>query len=156
MKSTLHIFIAFITSNFIFSQENIVSSGNSITGPNGSASYTVGQIAYNYLSDSTTNISEGLQQPIEVITLSFDNFDVNANLIKVYPNPITDFITLSTETSFNGSYALYDLQGKLLEEKKITGVENRIDFQNLSIGVYILNVFSNTNLKKQFKIIKNN
>ena len=40
--------------------------------------------------------------------------------MNVYPNPTTDYLTLKVEESKGLSYQLFDMQGKVIENKKVT------------------------------------
>lgn len=152
MKSKFLTIFFCIAINYLNAQQNTLSSGNTISGSGGSASYSVGQIADDFLSEGIVSVNEGLQQPIELITLSLLDFQTTS--ITAIPNPTTDFITLTVENSFDGNFVLHDIQGKRIQDKKINEIQNLIDFRNLSSGMYLLNVYSNSVLKKQFKIIK--
>jgi hypothetical protein len=55
----------------------------------------------------------------------------------------------------NLSYKLFDANGKLLDNKKVTGNETTISMANLFPAVYFLKVIDNQKEIKTFKIIKN-
>jgi len=89
-----------------------------------------------------------------------------------YPNPTSYLLTLSLRNSEyfglridNLSYQLYDLSGKLLQEKKLENNETSINMEGLVPATYILKVIQNQdnasqpdinspNELKSFKIIK--
>jgi hypothetical protein len=52
-------------------------------------------------------------------------------------------------------YALYDAQGKLLEQKDILSGRTGIEMKERSNGTYLLSVFRDGQQLKQFRIIKN-
>ncbi len=74
--------------------------------------------------------------------------------LKLYPNPFKDDIFLSGEVIDKAQLELYDMNGRLLISKDISGINN-VDFSdlNLSNGIYIANVYMN-NTVQQFKLIK--
>ncbi len=87
--------------------------------------------------------------------LKFDFLRVNENEVTInsFPNPVKDFLTLNIENQINISYVVCDEIGKLICNNKLEG--NKIDFRNLSNGIYLLKVFENGREISNLKIIKN-
>lgn len=139
-------------------QESITASGGNATGSGGSASYSVGQVAYAYATGSNGSVSQGVQQPFEIFTLGVDDFPAITLMMMVYPNPVTSLANLKIENlaTENLEYQLYDLQGKLLSNRKITQDETQINMESLASAIYLLKIFDSNKLIKTFKIIKNN
>lgn len=75
--------------------------------------------------------------------------DFNSVKVSIYPNPTTNFITVSG--LFNSeSYVIYDMMGRALQNGDIND-DNTINIENLSNGNYILkltNGFSSSIIKK--------
>lgn len=137
-------------------QESIVGTGGNTSESNGSVSYSIGQIAYTSNESSAGSITQGVQQPYEILTLSGAEITNIELLFSVYPNPTTSFVTLKileielTQLSFT----LFDLQGKLLYERKVAQSSTSIDLESYESGIYILNILDQNKLLKSFKIIK--
>ncbi|AUP77457.1 T9SS type A sorting domain-containing protein [Flavivirga eckloniae] len=92
--------------------------------------YYVRPFATNSIGTSYGDLST-----IDTSVLSDNNIDSKAK-IKVYPNPSTNFIRLSSETELKG-YAIYTMLGR--EVLKGTTVnKNKIDIKSLSKGIYLL------------------
>jgi len=53
------------------------------------------------------------------------------------------------------NFEIYEVNGKLLERKKITSSTETISLENLPSSTYFLKVTSNNEAVKTFKIIKN-
>jgi hypothetical protein len=72
------------------------------------------------------------------------------------PNPVIDNLTLKIENFKPGnlSYRLYDLNGKILENRKIQSNESVICMGNLVSSTYFLNILLDNREIKTFKIIK--
>ncbi len=141
----------------LFAQNNAVASGNQATGAGGTASYSVGQIDYISNTGSGGTITEGLQQPYEILVITGIK-ETGIDLVaSVYPNPATEFVTLKVINSNgeNFTYLLYDLQGKILATKKVESNETNISMVDLTNATYFIKVLKNNNEVKQFKIIKN-
>ena len=133
-----------------------MASGGDATGSGGTASYSIGQIDYVTATGSNGTITQGLQQPFEILVTSVtNNPGINLSAI-VYPNPTTNFLSLKIENSKldNVSYQLYDELGQLLTEKRIDANETKIELSQFSSAIYFLKVVSNNQELKSFKIIK--
>lgn len=80
--------------------------------------------------------------------------DVAASLhFKIYPNPATDWVEISWESSENGMAQLFDLNGKLIESQVIKSNIANLSLQSLPKGIYLLKI----NINNQFftqRIIK--
>ena len=139
-------------------QESIPASGGNASGNDGTVSYTIGQVVYTTNTGTNGSVAQGVQQPYEISVVSAIEQAKDINLIcSAYPNPTTDFITLKVENYNNVSlsYQLFDINGKLLENKKLTGNETTISMENLVPATYFLKVTDNNKEVKIFKIIKN-
>jgi hypothetical protein len=139
-------------------QESINAAGGNATGTEGSVSYSVGQVVYTTNTASNGySVSEGVQQPFEVMVVSGIEEANGINLsLTVYPNPTTDKLTLSIsefEIS-NLSYQLYSIQGKLLQNEKITEKQTSISMSDLMPANYFVKVLQGNKEVKIFKIIK--
>lgn len=137
-----------------FSQQNTVSTGGEATGTGGTVSYSVGQIDYNNSQGSNGSINQGVQQPYEFYELGIkEAFFVNVSL---FPNPTNEFIILQLESFTNDlSYALYDLNGKIVVQGIVEALETQIDMRILATGQYNLAIKNATNNIQSIKIIKN-
>ncbi|MDG1222373.1 MAG: T9SS type A sorting domain-containing protein, partial [Polaribacter sp.] len=76
----------------------------------------------------------------EVVLGANNTFDLDASL-KLYPNPATDKIHISSKMPISG-LALYDVYGKLIFTKENN--TKSIDVSRLNSGVYFLEVSSST------------
>lgn len=142
-------------------QEAIVTSGENATGSGGSASYSVGQIAYTTNYGTTGSVAQGVQQPYEISVVTAIKEAGGINLsVSVYPNPATVFLLLNVDASAtlsiqSMSYQLFDMNGKLLQTKKLTGQETQIDMSSYMPAIYFVRVTKENKSVKEFKIIKN-
>jgi hypothetical protein len=142
----------------VYGQETTSAAGSDATGSGGSLSYTIGQITYTTNSDPSYSISQGVQQPYEILVLSGidENYGIQLSF-SVYPNPAFDMMTLKAENSENAelSYLLFDLNGKLLQGEEMTQSEKQISMIDYPAGNYFLSVVNGGFEVKTFKIIKN-
>jgi hypothetical protein len=77
----------------------------------------------------------------------FNNF--NDALVKVYPNPASDFIYIETIEDINST--LVDINGKIIFATK----EKTIDISKLTKGMYILRIENKSKEFTQKKIVIN-
>ncbi len=153
MKNSISI-LALLIVNFSFSQKSVVASGGKAIGTNGTASYSIGLVSYK--TPDGNSISDGMQQPYEIQTLSESDFTKVELRMKAYPNPTIDELKLKiSEQNLNDySYQLYDSGGKTLSSNKINIEESSISMKDYSNGVYFLDVLSKNKKIKTFKILK--
>jgi hypothetical protein len=161
MKKIL-LFVLFLFSiSYSFSQLSLNASGNTFVTGTSSVSYTLGQIDFSYIGNSTTIIFLGVQQPglpsgtPKIITL--DGVEPEQNLVfTAYPNPTFDNIKIhlsSIGTIYN--YFLFDTSGKLIKEGNFKDNESIISLENFPTATYFLKVISEKGFEKNIKIIKN-
>jgi hypothetical protein len=151
----------------LLAQQTVSSAGGNATGSGGTASYTAGQVVYTTSTGSNGSVAQGVQQPYEISVVT--GLKEATGIIlewSAYPNPTSDFLTLSLRNPDNPelkadnlSYQLYDMYGKLLLEKKLEGNETSIEMGSFKAATYILKIIQSNNASsrelKTFKIIKN-
>ncbi|HRU72493.1 MAG TPA: T9SS type A sorting domain-containing protein [Paludibacteraceae bacterium] len=138
-------------------QTSVNATGGNASGSGGSASYSVGQIVYTTNTGTSGLVAQGVQQPYEIsgVTGIEATKDINPS-ITIYPNPTTDYLTLRIDKFeiSNLSYQLYDMDGKLCQNEKITGNQTSIAMSNLVPATYFVKVVQGNKEIKTFKIIK--
>lgn len=148
----------FVNVTGLTAQSSITSIGGNATGAGGSAAYTVGQMAYIVVTGTNGFIVQGVQQPYEISTVTaVENTDDISLQYIIYPNPTGGIVRLVINP-FNDegySYLLYDLNGKLIREDKVTGKDTEIPFESLPPAVYLLRILMNDHEVKIFKVVKN-
>ena len=138
-------------------QESINATGGDATGGGGSVSYSVGQVVYTTNTGTSGSVAEGVQQPYEISVVTGIEEAKGINLsVSAYPNPTTDYLTLRIDEFeiSNLSFQLYDMTGKLLQTKKLTGTETQIDMSSYVSSTYFVRVITGNKSVKEFKIIK--
>lgn len=139
-------------------QESINTSGSNVSGEEGSVSYSIGQIVYTTNTGTSGSVAQGVQQPFEISVVTGLEEAKGINLsVAAYPNPTTDYLTLSIGEFdiSNLSYQLYDMNGKLLGNEKLSGNETQINMSNYVPATYFVKVINGNQSIKTFKIIKN-
>ena len=139
-------------------QESPTATGGNASGSAGSLSYSVGQVVYQTYTGISGSVAQGVQQPFEISVITgIEKAKSITLMISAYPNPATDFLTLKVEnfTLSNLHFQLFDMNGKLLQNEKITGNETNIAMSNLVSATYFVKVIQGKKEVKTFKIIKN-
>ena len=154
-----HTLVAFtlLATHFIYSQETLPASGGEATGSGGTSSYSIGQLIYSAYTGSNGSVIQGVQQNIELFTLSNPELTALTLTAVMYPNPTTDYVVLELKDSnlTDLSYTMYDLQGREVAKGKVQQEDTPIAMQVLATGTYILKINQKNNELKTFKIIKN-
>jgi opacity protein-like surface antigen len=97
-KSIAFAFLAFSLST-VSAQTRVNATGGNASGSGGSASYSVGQVAYQTKTGSSGSVAEGVQQPYEISVVSGIEKAIGISLsVSAYPNPTTDFLQLKVES----------------------------------------------------------
>ena len=151
-------FMATVSAQLYNKQDVIPASGGDASGSGGSSSYSVGQVVYTTnTSVSNGSVAQGIQQPYEVsvVTAIVEAKDITLQF-SAYPNPTYNYVNLKIENYdiINLIYNLYDINGKLIENKKIDGKETYINMLNLVPATYFIKVIQGDKEIKTFKVVK--
>ncbi len=84
--------------------------------------------------------------------LSTEKYD--AINVKVYPNPVTDKLVISTPDAVFKKYEIYGINGQLVRTGEMSSNEKEVNVSNLAKGIYILKLEGEV-VSKIVKIIKN-
>ncbi|NMB53028.1 MAG: T9SS type A sorting domain-containing protein [Bacteroidales bacterium] len=139
-------------------QESVNVTGGNASGSGGSVSYSLGQVVYTSNTETGGSVAPGVQQPYEIwVTTAIEEAIGIKLLVTAYPNPTTDHLILSIDEFdiSNLSYQLYDMQGKLFRNEKITSNLTSIAMSNLVAATYFVKVIQGNKEIKTFKIVKN-
>ena len=77
------------------------------------------------------------------------------NIYDFYPNPATDYITITTENTNEKNIKLFDLQSHTIKSIITEQSTIQISVQDVPIGTYLLQIFNNGNLEVREIVIKN-
>ncbi|MDD2386726.1 MAG: T9SS type A sorting domain-containing protein, partial [Bacteroidales bacterium] len=137
-------FLTFTLSlSTVQAQESVNATGSNASGGGGSASYSVGQVVYTTNTGTNGSVAQGVQQPFEISVVTGLEEAKGINLsVSAYPNPTTDYLTLEVKDFelSNLHFQLYDINGKLLQNEKITSDQTSIVMSNLVPATYFVKV----------------
>ena len=159
-RITLSIFVLLFIAGIsgLKAQQSILTAGSNATGSSGSVSFSVGQALFGTTTGTGGIVTQGVQQPYEVLFMDGIGPDKGISLeCRVYPNPATNFITLKIENPETSGLTcqISDLKGLLLRDMKITAKETIVAMDELVPGTYFLSVVRNGKPFQTYKIIKN-
>ncbi len=138
-------------------QEAFSSAAGNAVGSGGDASYTIGLITYITQTGSNGSVAQGIQQPFEIsVTLGLEEAKGITLQCIIYPNPTTKGVTLKIENYDiqNLSYLIFDLNGRIIENNKISSYQTYISMENLARSTYFIKIMNLNKELKIFKIIK--
>ena len=154
MKTLLLLAGIFLPITYSSAQSATLTSGGEASGSSGTISYSIGQTNYLSFSSGSGKISDGVQQPIEILTINVEELPLTFSA-SIFPNPTSDqlIVQISTQKNQNLFSLLFDVQGNLLLREPIIGNTHKIFISDLSSGIYILKI-SNGKESITSKIIK--
>ncbi len=141
----------------MYGQYAFTSSGGDAMGSGGILHYSVGQVAFSSVTSISGSVTEGVQQPYEIMTVTgnpeFQGVRIN---LSAFPNPAVDklFITVENTENLSLRYVLYDNGGRLLLTDLLKGSITEIPINGFPPAAYSLVVFSDSDRIKTFQIIK--
>jgi|LauGreDrversion4_2_1035121.scaffolds.fasta_scaffold65010_2 hypothetical protein len=147
--------IQFIT-NVCNAQNSTNAAGGIATGSGGSVAFSIGQVVYTTIKDTSASISMGVQQTYDITNVGINEVALKISLV-AYPNPTSNDLTLVVNEFKNDklTYQLIDMQGKLLLLGNIAAQQTQVNTTLLASATYFLHVYNQQNQQVQsFKIIK--
>ena len=133
-------------------QDVVSTQGDSYTNASGSIDFTIGEVVINTVTDGTNDLTQGFHQT-NWNFLGVEDFAPNYEAI-IFPNPTEDVLKIRTSTFENVTYTLYDAQGKLVMQDKLSAEQTPIQVSQLAPGSYSITLNNETQILKTFKLIK--
>jgi hypothetical protein len=131
-----------------------VDGGSPITGVTSNGSFAT----YKYVVPVTASMTHTLVMAtaggnstsywnVTSITTGISSHSSLETNIRVFPNPVIDFLNITTP--IDATLKLYNINGQLVMTEKVTEGDNKIFVENLASGIYIATVNS-----KVVKLVK--
>lgn len=155
MKYSIIILMLFLAGSMVSAQEVVSSNGDSQSAVGVEVSWTLGEAVIETLIGGSNTLTQGFHQTKITIT-AVSEVLIPGLEIRVFPNPTPEIITIHfSEYIENSRYYLFDLRGKLLENKLISSADTEINMRNYASGQYILKLTNKSQQPIQtFQIIK--
>jgi len=150
-KITLVLFSLFATLT-VSAQEVVSTQGDSYSNGSGSIDFTIGEVVINTGTDGTNDLTQGFHQT----NWNFVGLDDNDPSYEatIFPNPTSELLNIRTSTFENVTYTLYDAQGKLILQDKLSAEQTPIQVSQLAPGNYSITLTNETQNLKTFKLVK--
>jgi len=156
MKHTNCVMIAFFLSGVVIhAQEVITTAGSYRETTSGSLSWTVGELVIETITDGTNTLTQGFQQSKLTVT-NINDLKIPGIELSVYPNPTNSFLSIEVKTDKQRDLllSLFDLNGRLILQKKMAGNKQTIKMQNYKPATYILKVTEANKEIRTYQIVK--
>ncbi len=147
LKNTL-LFFSLLTSVCVSAQEVVATQGDSYTNSSGSIDFTIGEVVINTGSDGSNDLTQGFHQTNWNFVSIEDHVPSYEAII--FPNPTSEILTIRTSSFENVNYTLYDAQGKLVIQDKLSSAQTPIQVSQLAPGAYSLILHNDTQNLKLF------
>jgi len=156
MKHANCVMIAFfLLATVIQAQEVVSTAGSYGETSSGSLSWTIGEPVIETITDGTNTLTQGFQQSKLTVT-TINDLKFTGIELSVYPNPTNSFLSIEVKTDKQRDLllSLFDINGKLILQKKMAGNKQTIKMQNYKPATYILKVTEGNKDIKTYQIVK--
>lgn len=154
MKKDILLIILLFSASLISAQEVVSSAGETQSVAGYEVSWTIGETVVETGSDGANTITQGFHQTKLIVT-ALDELGLTGNQIKVFPNPTQDYVVVQLKEFIeNSSVFLFDFNGKMLKEERITSTSTKLNLGSYASGTYILRLRKESELLQTFKIVK--
>jgi len=138
-KIIIWIFIWLASNGYaqlVIQKSSISPSGGTLNAGEQQIVFTTGEIMVQEKSVSELSLSEGFINPEIRNETGITGFDTLTG-VKIYPNPVADWLNVSLPETSNYELFLYDTTGKLILQRQ-TSENIKFSLSNLHKGNYIL------------------
>ncbi len=154
-KYFLLILLSFFNIASTSAQNSTLSAGGEASSGAGSFSFSIGQVAYEQIENTTFKVYQGVQQPYLAAATNQINPVGENLLVSLFPNPATDVVFIqNTQKIKNLNYRMTDASGKILGSGNVTEDKTAIDIAGYSPGIYFFLVLNQSNTQQTFTLIK--
>jgi Zn-dependent metalloprotease len=143
------------TTSGISSYQWNFGDGTTSTLANPSHTYTAGQVYT--ITLEVTNSHGCKATDIDTLDLTpFIGLEEVSNSVEIYPNPVSDIVTIDTKGSKTiSNVEIYSVQGKLLLKTEDLAKDNSmIDVSHFAQGVYTFRVNFNDSSTEEYRVMK--
>jgi len=154
-KFFVFLWLWWIISIPLQAQEVVTTSGGYGISAGSKVTWTIGEPVTETVTGTNAILTQGFNQGDLLITM-IKNRENAGLILKVYPNPAQDQLSISTGDSEidNLRYVIIDMSGKILTRKTLTGNKTDISLSGLTPSTYLLKVYQKQKEIGVYKIIK--
>ena len=152
MEKTVYVLFSLFATLSVSAQEVVSTQGDSYSNASGSIDFTLGEVVIVTGTDGANDLTQGFHQT----NWNFVGLDDNDPSYEatIFPNPTSELLNIRTSTFENVTYTLYDAQGKLILQDKLSAEQTPIQVSRLAPGNYSLTLSKETQNLKTFKLVK--
>ena len=155
MKHYLLILLFALCATSLQAQEVVTTAGSYGETTSGSLSWTIGEPVIETITDGTNTLTQGFHQSKLTVT-AINNLKISGVELSIYPNPTNSILSIEVKTDKQRDLllSLFDLNGKLILQKKMIGNKQTIKMQNYKPATYILKVSEANKEIRTYQIVK--
>ena len=152
MKRNTLVLFSLFASISVSAQEVVSTQGDSYSNASANIDFTIGEVIIDTGTDGTNDLTQGFHQT----NWNFVGVEDHAPSYEaiIFPNPTSKVLNIRTSTFENVTYTLYDAQGKLVMQDKLSAEQTPTQVSQLAPGNYSLTLNNQTQNLKTFKLIK--
>lgn len=156
MRTFLSLLFSILASLSSIGQSGFVTAGGNEEGSSANISYSIGQVIdYNFVEAGSNNLSEGIQQIIQINSVNTAPLiRNNVYSISLYPNPTSSSVFMKGSLDLGFQIYVRDIHGKIILEYTRTENQLIIDLSPFSNGVYFIQFMTTDGYQETHKIIK--
>jgi hypothetical protein len=141
-----------LTNLSVTAQQVIATQGDSYSNTIGSIDFTVGEVVINTGTDGSNSITQGFHQS----NWKFVGLEDHATNyeVSIFPNPTEEVLNIKTSKFEKVKYKLYDTQGKLVLQGKLSAEQTTIQVTRIATGSYSLVLNTGKQILKTYRLIK--
>lgn len=121
------------------------SAGATKANDSGEISWTIGEPLIETGSAGDNVITQGFQQPANLIVTSEDNPVDKSVTVSAYPNPVSGILYVQSSSSQTLFVEIQNLEGQIILKKQINGKDNSINTEGLPNGIFLLKAYDKSN-----------
>ena len=133
-------------------QEVVATQGDSYSNTTANIDFTIGEVIIDTGSDGNNYITQGFHQSSWNFT-GLEDYAPNYE-VSIFPNPTSEILNIKTSVFENVTYTLYDAQGKLILQDKLSSEQTPIKVSQLAPGNYSITLTNEIQNLKTFKLVK--
>ena len=159
MMKTYKILMVMMIPMGVYGQSSVHSSWGEGTGTGGRMTYSMGQVfVQNVTVPGVARLAEGVQHPLEVLTIGMDDVSQILEGVMLFPNPTSGELNLQIQ-GFRPdlfSYRIFNNLGQIIQKEDVHNSSTLISLETLAAGTYRIEVNSKSGKQKIFQVIKRN
>jgi len=141
-------------STTLWAQHAVLSGGTYHQSTAGSISWSLGETVINTLKSDEYIITQGMQQSKLTVTSIFKQPNISIS-IKAYPNPTSNNVFIEVDGEIkNLRYEVYTVNGLKITENLFDSNPQKIVFDHLNSGIYLIRVQLENQTIKTFRVVK--